>query len=201
MKNITNVLLAFALSACSDVTYLLSHLNHPQEYLEIPPYSISAANYEALKTIGVGNVDVSSFTRTADFDDRCRHGNVTIVAPYNMSFESYIQRGLVRELKQAGMFNNKTPNVTLSGDVEQLSSSSTRFVVGGTWDIGLYVKSSNGKSIHVSEHYKFDAGFSADEACQKVADNYMQATRNVLGKLFTSPEFKALITPENPANQ
>lgn len=109
--------------------------------------------------------------------------------------------GLVEELKLAGMFNDKMPTITLSGDVEQLSFSSLRSITGGTWDIGLRVKSSNGKSSYIFEHYEFEAGFGAFAACQKIADYYMQATQNVLGKLITSPEFKPLVTPTNQVSQ
>lgn len=186
MKKTIVAISVLALSACSYA---------PQRY------SISATNNMALKTSGVGNINVSSFTKTADFNSNCRGTGGVIGAPGNMSFEGYIQNGLVEELKIAGMFDDKTPKITLSGDVEQLSFSSMRSIIGGAWDIGLRVNSSNGKSTYVSEHYEFDAGIAALTACQKIADNYMQATQNVLGKLVTSPEFKSLVTPVNQANK
>lgn len=186
MKKITTVLFVLALSACSYA---------PQRY------SISVGNNVALKTIGVGNINVGSFTKTADFNSNCRGTGGVIGAPDNMSFEGYIQNGLIDELKLAGMFDDKAPKIILSGDVEQLSFSSMRSLTGGTWDIGLRVNSSNGKSIYVSEHYEFDAGVGGFAACQKVADYYMHATQNVLGKLITSPDFKSLVTPKNQANQ
>ena len=117
-----------------------------------------------------------------------------------MSFEGYIQNALIDELKVSGMFDEKAPKITLSGSVEQLSFSSMRSLTGGAWDIGLRVNSSNGKSTYVTEHYEFDAGIAALTACQKIADYYMQATQNVLGKLISSPDFKSLVTPKNQAN-
>lgn len=185
MKKTIVAISVLVLSACSYV---------PQRY------SISVGNNVALKTIGVGNINVSSFTKTADFNNNCRGTGGAIAAPDNMSFEGYIQKGLIEELKVAGMFDDIAPKITLTGDVEQLSFSSMRSITGGTWDIGLRVNSSNGKSIYVSEHYEFDAGLAALTACQKIADYYMQATQNVLGKLITSPDFKPLVTPKNQIN-
>lgn len=186
MKKVIVAISLLALSACSYA---------PQRY------SISANNNVALRSIGAGNINVGSFTKTADFNSNCRGTGGVIGAPDNMSFEGYIQNGLVEELKVAGLFDDKTSKITLYGDVEQLSFSSLRSISGGTWEIGLRVKSSNGKSLTVSEHYEFDAGYGGFAACQKVADYFMQATQNVLGKLVTSPDFKSLVTPVNQASK
>lgn len=180
MKKIAVVALVLVLSGCS--TYM------PQRY------SISADNNVALKAIGVGNINVESFKGLANFDNACRAAG-PLAPPDNMSFEAYIQKALADELKVAGKFDDKTPKITLSGAVEQLSFSSSRGLTGGSWDIGLRISSSNGKSSYVSEHYEFNSGFIADTACKQTAEAYFPAVQNLIGKLVKSPEFLALVTP------
>jgi hypothetical protein len=68
-------------------------------------------------------------------------------------------------------------------------------LTGGSWDIGLKVNSSNGKSVSVSEHYEFNSGFIADTACKQTAEAYLPAVQNLIGKLVKAPEFKSLVTP------
>ena len=180
MKTVVPLLFILSLSACS--TYM------PQRY------SISADNNVALKTIGVGNINVGSFKGPANFDTSCRAAG-PISPPDNMSFEAYIQKALADELKVAGKFDDRTPKITLSGVLEQLTFSSSRGLTGGSWNIGLRVTSSNGKSTYVSEYYEFNSGFVADTACKQTAEAYLPAVQNLIGKLVKSPEFVALVTP------
>jgi len=180
MKTMFIIVAALSMSACS--TYM------PQRY------SINADTNVALKTIDMGNINVGSFKGAANFDNNCRAVG-PIAPPDNMSFEAYIQKGLADELKVAGKFDEKTPKVTLSGTVEQLAFSSTRGLTGGSWDIGVKVSSSNGKSTFISEHYEFNSGFIADTACKQTAEAYLPAVQNLIGKLVKSPEFKSLVTP------
>lgn len=180
MKKVMIVVTAVALSACS--TYM------PQRY------GISADNNVALKAIDAGNINVGAFKGPANFDNHCRAAG-PISPPDNMSFEAYIQKALADELKVAGKFNEKAPNVTLSGVLEKLAFSSQTGLTGGTWDLGLRVHSTNGKSTYVSEHYTFNSGFAADTACKQTAEAYFPAVQNLIGKLVTSPDFKGLVAP------
>lgn len=180
MKKIGLLLLVLAMSGCS--TYM------PQRY------SISADTNVALKNLPVGNINVGSFKGLATFDNNCRAAG-PIAPPDNMSFEAYIQKALADELKVAGKFDDKTPKVTLNGVLERLEFSSARGLTGGSWDIGLRVSSSNGKSTYASEHYEFNSGFVADTACKQTAEAYLPAVQNLIGKLVRSPEFLLLVTP------
>lgn len=180
MKKILVAAAALALSACSTFT--------PQRY------SISADNNVALKSLDADGIQVGSFTGPAQFDPNCRAAG-PLAAPDNMSFAAYIQKALADELKVAEMYSEKDPKVVLSGDVQQLSFSSSRGLTGGTWDIILKVASSNGKATMVSEHYEFESGFVADTACKQTAEAYFPAVQNLIGKLVKSPEFPALIQP------
>jgi len=173
MKTIIVAILVLLLSACTSA---------PQRY------GISPDNNTALKTSGGRNINVGSFTKTADFSNNCRGIYGQLSLPDNMSFEGYIQKGLVDELKVAGMFDDKEPKVILSGVVEQLAFSTlTSLTGGGSWDIGLRVNSSNGKSTYVSEHYEFDSSIQVWAACAQTANAYMPAVQNILAWISTRP--------------
>jgi hypothetical protein len=182
MKKIVLALSVLSLSACSTFT--------PQRY------SISADNNVALKAIGIGNINVGTFSGPATFDKACR-GAGPIAPPDNMTFEGYIQKALADELKVAGMYDNKTPKTTLTGALEKLSFSSSRGLTGGEWDIGLRINSSNGKSLVISEHYEFESGFIADTACKQTAEAYLPAVQDLIGKAIKNPEFRALLAQSN----
>jgi hypothetical protein len=157
-------------------------------------YSISADNNVALKSVGASNINVATFKGPVTFDNSCRAAG-PIAPPDDLTFEAYIQKALADELKVAGMFDDRSPKVTLTGVVEQLSFSSSRGLTGGTWDIGLRVTSSNGKSTFVTEHYEFNSGFDALTACKQTAEAYLPAVQNLIGKLVTCQDFRSLVTP------
>jgi len=180
MKSIIVAVSVLVLSACS---YL------PQRYI------VSADNTEALKKIGVGNINVGLFTKTAEFNNSCRVVAGVVEKPDNTGFEGYIQKALVEELKQAGMFDDKTPKIILSGVVEKLSLSTWRTIYLSNWDIGVRLNSSNGKTVYITQHYEFNAGPNNLADCQKIADHYMFAVQKTLNKLITAPEFQSLVTP------
>jgi hypothetical protein len=180
MKKIIVAVFALALGACS---YM------PQRY------SVSAENTEALKKLGVGNINVGPFTKTAEFDNSCRVVSGVVEKPDSTGFEGYIQKALIAELKQADMFDEVTPKITLSGDVEKLSLSTWRNSYLSDWDIGVRLNSSNGKSVYITQHYEFNAGGSFLPDCQQIADHYMYAVQKTLYKLIDAPEFESLVTP------
>jgi len=153
-------------------------------------YSVSADNNVALKSTGVGNINVGPFKGDDSFDENCR-GAGPIGLP-GMAFETYLQKALADELKVAGMLDEKSPKVVLSGVVEHLDFST---MSPGYWNIDLRVNSTNGKSVFVRERYEFPSALIGDNACRNAADAYFPAVQDLIGKLVTSPEFKALVTP------
>jgi hypothetical protein len=184
MKRKIVLTFAFILGACSIIlTYMP------------PNYIVSADNTKAIKRFGGGNINVGPFTRTAEFDNDCGITAGSLVMPDQLSFEGYIRKGLVEELKVAGMFDDAAPKITLTGVVEQLSFFSRRNFYISSWNFGLRVTSSNGQSVYVTEQYNFDAGPGSHADCQKIADSYMPAVQKILGKFINSPEFKTLVTP------
>lgn len=155
-------------------------------------YAVSADTNMALRALASRDVGVGSFTRTADFNNRCRLAG-PIGLPDGLSFETYIQKALADELKMAGMFVPTNPPVTLTGTVEKLSFLSSQNGNNGVWHIDLRVTSTNGKSVLVSESYEFKSGFGAEIACKQTAEAYLPAVQNLIRKLVTDPQFGTLI--------
>ena len=179
MKKIVVALSAAALlTACSTYT--------------TPRYSINADTNVTLKSLGVSNVAIGTFTGPTTFDTACRAAG-SLAPPDGMTHTAYFKKALEDELKVAGGHASGSPKVTLSGSVDKLSFSSSRGLTGGSWDIDVTLNSSNGKTMKANEHYEFESGFVADTACKQTAEAYMFAVQNLIGKIVRAPEFKALV--------
>ncbi|MGA9664904.1 MAG: hypothetical protein WBQ69_00450 [Gallionella sp.] len=178
------LMLAFVVGACSSLLIYMP-----------PRYSVSDDNAKAIKRFGGGHINVGPFTMAEKFNNDCGITAGSVRMPDKLSFEGYIRQGLIDELKNAGMFDDVAPKITLSGTVEQLSVFSRRNIFTSTWKVGLRVDSSNGQSVSVTEHYNFDVGFGSNADCQKIADAYMPMAQKILAKFINAPEFRSLITP------
>jgi len=185
MKKIIIALSLLVLSACS---YIQPHYT-PQQY------SVSGENTQLLKKLGVGNINVGPFTKTAELDNSCRVVSGVVEMPDSAGFEGYIRKALIAELKRADMYDDKTPKITLTGDVEKLSLSTWRNIQLSSWDLQVRLNSSNGQSVTIFQHYDFNAGLGKLPSCQSIADHYMYAVQKTLGKLIDAPEFQSLVTP------
>ncbi len=176
---IAALLLALVLSACATPVKYQSRAD------------ISDALGQNLKS----GVNVGDFKAPAEFTSMCRINGPIYPPDYELTFEKYIQSALTEELKAAGKLNNQDAKITLTGAVEKLAFSTTaNGMTGGTWDIGLRVTSSNGKSTYVSEHYVYDTSLMAAVACQQATDAFLPAVQNLISKLARSAEFKSLVT-------
>jgi hypothetical protein len=177
MLRLLVVSLVLLLSACD--TYM------PQRY------STSADNTVLLRAMGPANAKVGSFSDPADFDRNCRAAG-PLAPPDGMTFGGYIQKALTDELKVAGLYDDRS-TATLTGELTRLEFSSSKGLTGGSWDIDLTVKSSNGKSVSASEHYEFNSGFVAITACKQTAEAYLPAVQNLINKLVKDPGFRDLL--------
>ena len=157
-------------------------------------YGVSAENNSALRALNAKNISVGNFQNTSNIENNCRGIYGALALPDKLSFEGYLQKALQDELKVAGAYGNTEKSIVLTGNIEKLSFSTlTSITGGGSWDIGLRVKSSNGKEVYVTEHYEYDSSVQAWIACSEAASAYQPAIQNVLGKLFNSKEFKEML--------
>ena len=110
-----------------------------------------------------------------------------------MTHTAYIRKAFEDELKVAGAFAQSTARVTLGANIDRLEFSTTRGLTGGSWSIDMTMKSSNGRTLQISEYYEFDSGFVANEACRNTADAYSRSVQNLVGKAVRSAGFPLLI--------
>ncbi|HYB09440.1 MAG TPA: hypothetical protein VEJ16_07200 [Alphaproteobacteria bacterium] len=123
----------------------------------------------------------------AKLDPSCRLAG-PIQLPNDLTFEEYIQNSFADELKVAGLYDQNAP-IMLQGVIDDIRFSTT----AGTWDFGLTLKSSNGKSIKVVEHYDFHTSFTAISACHNTADAFQPAVQALVGNTITAPDFQSLL--------
>lgn len=157
-----------------------------------PRYSISANNHVALKSMNLSRVGIGSFSGPRHFDNYCRGAGP--LAPIDgLSYADYIKQAFESELKVAGAYDDKSPNVILSGEIIELGFSSSSSVTRGSWHIDLMLRSSNGESIRASETYQFESGFLADTACKQTAEAFEPAVQDLIGKTISNPGFITLL--------
>ena len=153
-------------------------------------YSISADNVTALRNLKGHKINVGPFSSSKP-NLRvivCRAFG-PIKTPDGETFEYYIRKALIDELKMASVYSPNS-RVTLTGHLNNIDLTS--FGSGG-WDISLTIKSSNGKIVTVEEHYVFTTSFIGETACDQTAQALMPAVQNLLGKLVHSPLFLTLL--------
>ena len=152
-------------------------------------YAISVDNVTELRTlsgteIGVGNFSAATPGRT---EIMCR-GVGPITTPDGESFENFIRKALVDELRMAEVYS-KNGGVILSGNLDAIDFSSNT----GNWDISLTVSSSNGESLSVSESYEYKTSFYGETACNQTAQALMPAVQNIIGKIVSNSKFQNLV--------
>jgi hypothetical protein len=157
------------------------------ETYSAPRYGVSVDNVMALKKFAPAQVSVKPFEEAMPFKQACRAAG-PITASDQMTFAAYLSKGLSDELKLAGLYDEGGKTV-LTGRLDSLAFSSSV----GTWDIALTVRSSNGTSLSVQEHYEFATSFVAANACKRVADAFFPAAQNIIQKVINSPTFPAMI--------
>lgn len=153
-------------------------------------YAVSVDNVSALKSLASSNINVGEFTTVGKSKTSimCR-GVGPIKTPDGRSFEGFIRKALVDELKMADAFNTDAP-VTLTGNLDSIDFSSA----SGSWDIAMTVNSSNGESLSVSESYSFTSSFYGETACNQTAQALMPAVQNLIGKIVQNKDFTKLVS-------
>ncbi|WMY10916.1 hypothetical protein [Paraburkholderia phenoliruptrix] len=174
-RSIAMSLIVASLGACS--TYSVSR------------YSVSADDVVALRKLPPNSVSVGAFTAVNnDTQIMCR-GVGPIKTPDGETFSEYIRRAIISELKIAGAYADDAP-LQLTGALNNADFSSN----SGVWNLDLSVKSSNGRSLSVTEAYPFTSSFYGETACNQTAQALMPAVQDLIGKAVTNPGFPALVT-------
>ncbi len=176
MKKLIIIMLAALLSACST--------------MQPPRYSISVDNIEKMKTYSDARVFIQSLRQTTNFDANCR-----LMGPIepadSLSISQFIKKAFNDEFKMAGIYSNQ--GVVITGDVTKIDFSSISGLTNGYWDIGLKLKSSNGKSLSLENRYSFRSGFDAITACNATADALAPAVQDLIQATVKHPKFGDLL--------
>lgn len=176
MKFSLIIICALFLSACSTMTP--------------PRYVSSVDNVMALRALRSKGVQVTQVLDAKKFSMNCR-----LMGPIkpadNMSVGQFITKAFNDEMKMAGVFSeNGTP---LTGEVTDVSFSSIKGLTNGVWNIGMTLRSKNGRSMAVKNTYEFKSGFDAITACNATADALTPAVQDLINTIVTSRDFKNLV--------
>lgn len=153
-------------------------------------YAVSVDNITSIKNIAGSNVNIGDFTSAGESKTSimCR-GVGPIKTPDGQSFEGFIRKAFVDELKMAGTFDSNAP-ITLSGTLDGIDFSSS----SGHWNIAMTINSSNGESISVNERYSYTSSFYGETACNQTAQALMPAVQNLIGKIVQNEKFPKLLS-------
>jgi hypothetical protein len=170
------ILMSIGISGCSTMT--------PARY------SVSVDNNQILKQYMGRAVKVSSMTAPADYDSHCRLMG-PIQASDGMSIPQFVEKAFNDELKFAGIYSDS--GTKLDGQLQKIQFSSVSGLTSGWWDLGLTLKSNNGKSLSAENRYQFKSGFDAITACNQTAQALGPAVQDLIKKAVSDPLFSNLL--------
>lgn len=152
------------------------------------PYGASVKNVDSIKSSNIKPVAVSKFqaSKPGQASITCRAAGPVTVSP---SFESYIEKAFIDELKLAGAYNPNS-DLTLSGKLEEVDFSSG--ITDGKWIFSLAVSNMRNESFTTKSVYGFSGSFVADKACQEVAQAFGPAVQKLIEDVVRDPKFKQL---------
>lgn len=152
-------------------------------------YAINTDNVVAMRALNGKLVNVGSFSAKEPGlkEIMCRSVG-PIKTPDGEPFSEFVRKALLDEIKIANIYSSNAP-ITLTGSLDTVDFSSA----SGGWNLALTVKSSNGKSLSVSENYQFTSSLYGETACNQTAQAFMPAVQNLVGKVVRSQEFLALV--------
>lgn len=153
-------------------------------------YSISTDNVVALRLLNGKTLNVGAFSSTTPGQKEivCR-GVGPIKTPDGEPFSEFVRKAFLDELKISNAYSPSAP-ATITGNLDAIDFSSA----SGNWNLALTVKSSNGKSMSVSESYAYSTSYYGETACNQTAQALMPAVQNLVGKVVRSPEFIAFVS-------
>src|SRR5687768_10822857 len=131
-------------------------------------YSISADNVRTLREYRGQTVNVGPFTAAESKTEIMCRGVGPIKTPDGESFELFLRKAFIDELTIAEVFSPNAP-VTLTGRLDAIDFSSME----GAWTLGLTVTSSNGRTMSVTEAYRFTSSYYGETACNQTAHALM----------------------------
>jgi len=145
-------------------------------------------NVESIKSLGIKPVAVESFSSTnpGQSSITCRAAGPVSVSP---SFENYIEKALIDELKLAGVYDPNS-NFKLKGKLEEIDFSSG--ITDGKWLFTVTISNNKNESLTAKSIYGFSGSFVADKACQETAQAFSPAVQKLVEDIVRDPKFKQI---------
>lgn len=154
-----------------------------------PAYSPSAKNVQTLQNSGLKPFSISAI-RAGDSNSKgimCRAAG-PIAPPNDQTYAQYIEDAFEQEMEIAGLSSSSGPSVR--GTLEKVNFSSTG---SSAWTFTLNFSNTAGKSTRIQSSFPFKSAFSADKACQRVAQNLGPAVEKLINDTVQDPAFRALL--------
>lgn len=155
------------------------------------PYGISVKNIETIKSLRISPVAVEKFTAFEPGLNSitCRGGGRVITAN-EQPFEKIIEDALTDELKLAGVYDSKS-SIIIKGHLEYITFNSNIGI--GEWSIKVKVSSKEKPDgFLVESKTDLSTNWVASKACQQVAQAFGPALQDLIQKIVSHPQFKAL---------
>jgi hypothetical protein len=175
INTITSIVITAMISGCA---------------FNVNPYGVSVSNVEAIKSQKIPKIAVSRFNASVPGRNSvsCR-GTGVIQTPNGLSFESYIEKALIDELKLADAYDPNS-SYSLEGNLDSIDSNAS--VGTAYWTINLTVKSKNEPGYTISTRHSFSANWIGDKACQQVAQAFGPAVQKAIFDVVSDPRFKSI---------
>lgn len=152
------------------------------------PYGASVANVESIKSLGIKPVSVAKFSSSQPGQSSitCRAAGPVSVSP---SFETYIEKALIDELKLAGAYDASS-KLILNGKLEEIDFSSG--ITDGKWLFTITVSNARNQSFTTKSIFEFSGSFVADKACQETAQAFAPAVQKLVQDIVRNPQFRKI---------
>lgn len=163
-----------------------------------PRYAPSADSNQALRKYAGAKVQLTQLAAPPDYSPNCRFMG-PIQAADGQSIPEFVRNSFNDEFKFAGIYAKD--GVSLAGALNKIEFSSISGVTDGWWELGIALRSSNGKALFKLSRTEFKSGFDAVTACNQTAQALAGAVQDLIKATVTDPDFKALLEPSTPPAQ
>ena len=153
-------------------------------------YAVSVDANQKLEEMTDARVFLANLTPPVDEDSNCRLMG-PIKAGDGLTITQFIQDAFNDEFKFADVYDEN--GVRLEGEVTEIEFSSTDGLTNGHWNLGLTLKSQNGKHMTSHINYKFKSGFDAITACNQTAQALGAAVQDLVVETVSDAGFMMLL--------
>lgn len=153
-------------------------------------YAVSMDSHSELQTLAAASPDrkiaVQPFTasRPGRTDIACR-GVGPVKTPDGETFEAYIRKALIDQLRLAQMYASDG-SLRISGNLDKADFDS----FNGMWYLVLTVRDETGRTFTVREDYDYQSSWYGETACNQTAQAFMPAVQNLVRKVIADPMFQ-----------